>query len=72
MSRANAKIVMPIIPARYAGIDTPAIAPAMVIRSSAVPRRSAESTPSPTPVTSQITAAPSATEKLTSMLFWKS
>ena len=47
------------------GSDTPASARPMEKRSNNVPRRSAETTPTATPPTSQSTAAPAANESVT-------
>ena len=47
------------------GSDTPASATPIAARSNTVPRRSAESTPMPTPAPSQITAAPKASDIVT-------
>ena len=45
-------------------MDTPESATNMAARSKMVPRRSAEMTPTPTPTTSQMTAAPSASDSV--------
>ena len=49
------------------GSDTPASAMPIENRSNRVPRFSAEITPMATPLTSQITAAPMASESVTGM-----
>ncbi len=53
---------MPTSPTRYVGVETPTTVDPIAARSTQVPRRSAASTPVPTPTTDQITAAPSAIE----------